>query len=116
MIRGTISPAGRHSPNRYRVLHTAAMAPMWPKMQMSPVGRPRVSDDPTDRVRSDPSNLPEAVETTVPLVGNRAVVEATEMAVVPRAESTAASVGAVFDVDRTLLPGTTAERLFLRYL
>ncbi len=75
-----------------------------------------VSDQPADRVRSDPSNLPEAVETTVPLVGNRAVVEATEIAVVPQADGLAASVGAVFDVDRTLLPGTTAERLFLRYL
>jgi HAD superfamily hydrolase (TIGR01490 family) len=75
-----------------------------------------VSDQPADRVRSDPSNLPEAVEMTVPLVGNRAVVEATEIPIVPRAESAAATVGAVFDVDRTLLPGTTAERLFLRYL
>ncbi len=73
-------------------------------------------DRPEDRVRSEPSNLPEAVETTVPLVGNRAVVEATEIAVTPPAASPAAAVGAVFDVDRTLLPGTTAERLFLRYL
>lgn len=28
----------------------------------------------------------------------------------------AGTIGAVFDVDRTLLPGTTAERLFLRFL
>jgi HAD superfamily hydrolase (TIGR01490 family) len=75
-----------------------------------------VSDEPGSRVRSNPSNLPEAVETTVPLVGNRAVVEATEIPVVPRAETPASAIGAVFDVDRTLLPGTTAERLFLRYL
>jgi len=75
-----------------------------------------VTDQPADRVRSDPSNLPAAVETTVPLVGNRAVVEATEIRVAPLVESAAATIGAVFDVDRTLLPGTTAERLFLRYL
>ncbi len=75
-----------------------------------------MTDQPADRVRSNPSNLPAAVETTVPLVGNRAVVEATEISVVPQADSAAAAIGAVFDVDRTLLPGTTAERLFLRYL
>ena len=75
-----------------------------------------MSDLPGSRVRSDPSNLPEAVETTVPLVGNRAVVEATEIAVIPQDETPASAIGAVFDVDRTLLPGTTAERLFLRYL
>ena len=75
-----------------------------------------MSDQPGSRVRSDPSNLPEAVETTVPLVGNRAVVEATEILVVPQVETPASAIGAVFDVDRTLLPGTTAERLFLRYL
>lgn len=75
-----------------------------------------MSDQSAERVRTDPSNLPEAVETTVPLVGNRAVVEATQISVVPRPESAAARIGAVFDVDRTLLPGTTAERLFLRYL
>lgn len=75
-----------------------------------------MTDRPADRVRSDPSNLPEAVETTVPLVGNRAVVEATEIPVVPQVEGVAAAIGAIFDVDRTLLPGTTAERLFLRYL
>ena len=75
-----------------------------------------MSDQPADRVRSNPSNLPASVETTVPLVGNRAVVEATEMPGVPQAESAVASIGAIFDVDRTLLPGTTAERLFLRYL
>lgn len=75
-----------------------------------------MSDEPGNRVRSDPSNLPEAVETTVPLVGNRAVVEATEIPVVPQGESPASAIGAIFDVDRTLLPGTTAERLFLRYL
>ena len=75
-----------------------------------------MSDQPGSRIRSDPSNLPEAVETTVPLVGNRAVVEATEIPVIPQSETPSASIGAVFDVDRTLLPGTTAERLFLRYL
>jgi putative phosphoserine phosphatase/1-acylglycerol-3-phosphate O-acyltransferase len=75
-----------------------------------------VADQSADRVRSNPSNLPAAVETTVPLIGNRAVVEATEMPVVPQADGAAAAIGAVFDVDRTLLPGTTAERLFLRYL
>jgi HAD superfamily hydrolase (TIGR01490 family) len=75
-----------------------------------------VADQPADRVRSNPSNLPAAVETTVPLVGNRAVVEATEIPVVPQTAGAAAAIGAVFDVDRTLLPGTTAERLFLRYL
>jgi HAD superfamily hydrolase (TIGR01490 family) len=75
-----------------------------------------VTDQPADRVRSDPSNLPAAIETTVPLVGNRAVVEATEIPVTPRDAGAAASIGAIFDVDRTLLPGTTAERLFLRYL
>jgi len=75
-----------------------------------------VSDQPGSRVRSGPSNLPAAVETTVPLVGNRAVVEATEMPIVPHGETPTSSIGAVFDVDRTLLPGTTAERLFLRYL
>jgi HAD superfamily hydrolase (TIGR01490 family) len=75
-----------------------------------------VTDQPADRVRSTPSNLPAAVETTVPLVGNRAVVEATEIPVVPQADGAAAAIGAIFDVDRTLLPGTTAERLFLRYL
>jgi putative phosphoserine phosphatase/1-acylglycerol-3-phosphate O-acyltransferase len=68
------------------------------------------------RVRAEPSNLPEATETTVPLVGNRAVVEATQIPVVPQEPTDAARIGAVFDVDRTLLPGTTAERLFLRYL
>lgn len=75
-----------------------------------------MTDQTQKSVRSDPSNLPDAVETTVPLMGNRAVVEATEIPVTPQAESPAASIGAVFDVDRTLLPGTTAERLFLRYL
>lgn len=75
-----------------------------------------MSDSTGSRVRSSPSNLPEAVETTVPLVGNRAVVEATEIPVAPPPDSASAAIGAVFDVDRTLLPGTTAERLFLRYL
>lgn len=73
-------------------------------------------DDPADRVRAEPSNLPAATETTVPLVGNRAVVEATEIAVVAQEPGVSARIGAVFDVDRTLLPGTTAERLFLRFL
>lgn len=72
--------------------------------------------DETARVRSDPSNLPASTETTVPLVGNRTVVEATEMFVTPPTAGGAAAIGAIFDVDRTLLPGTTAERLFLRYL
>lgn len=72
--------------------------------------------DAADRVRAEASNLPAAIEMTVPLVGNRAVVEATEIPVVPQQRTDAARVGAVFDVDRTLLPGTTVERLFLRYL
>lgn len=75
-----------------------------------------MSDQPGSRVRSGPSNLPAAVETTVPLVGNRAVVEATEIPVIPQGQTPASAIGAIFDVDRTLLPGTTAERLFLRYL
>ena len=82
-----------------------------------PAGGVRWLTNPPTAYAPNPSNLPAAVETTVPLVGNRAVVEATEIAVVPQAdERRRRPIGAVFDVDRTLLPGTTAERLFLRYL
>ncbi len=34
----------------------------------------------------------------------------------PRAEAKPAVIAAVFDVDRTLIPATTTERLFIRYL
>lgn len=45
-----------------------------------------------------------------------AALEATDMATAPPPAGAAASIGAIFDVDGTLLPGTTAERLFLRFL
>ncbi len=43
-------------------------------------------------------------------------LEAVDILVAPAPTGTAAHIGAIFDVDRTLLPGTTAERLFLRFL
>ncbi len=75
-----------------------------------------MTDEATTPVHSTPSSLPDATERTVPLIGNRAVVEATQIAFTSPPVSDAARIGAIFDVDRTLLPGTTAERLFLRYL
>lgn len=45
-----------------------------------------------------------------------AALEATDEPITPAPTGTAAQIGAVFDVDGTLLPGTTAERLFLRFL
>lgn len=43
-------------------------------------------------------------------------LEAFDLLVVPAPAGPGARVGAIFDVDRTLLPHTTAERLFLRFL
>jgi len=43
-------------------------------------------------------------------------LEATDAPFAPPPAGAAAGVGAIFDVDGTLLPGTTAERLFLRFL
>lgn len=47
---------------------------------------------------------------------NMPTLEAVDMRVAPAPTGMAAHIGAIFDVDRTLLPGTTAERLFLRFL
>ena len=44
------------------------------------------------------------------------MLEAMDVTIAPAPTGERRHIGAIFDVDRTLLPDTTAERLFLRFL
>lgn len=50
------------------------------------------------------------------IVAAAPMLEAIDVTIAPAPTGERAHIGAIFDVDRTLLPDTTAERLFLRFL
>jgi len=55
-------------------------------------------------------------DTGTDAVASPLMLEAMDILTAPEPTGATAHIGAIFDVDRTLLPSTTAERLFLRFL